>query len=98
MFFILIGSFSLFPIGADECVDPVNDPLQHSEQPQQGKQFDHIPLIPLLSKSNILFNLNACKLLCQSNLSFRGSYSYCMVALKLLSPATNHRLIISLVN
>lgn len=48
VFFVLIGSFR-FSLGADECVDPVSDPLQLSEQIQQGKQFDHIYSIPLLS-------------------------------------------------
>ena len=57
--------FSVLSIGTDDFVESESDPLQQISELQQGKQFDHIHLIPLLLKSNILFNLYVCMLLCQ---------------------------------
>ena len=86
-----------FSLGADECVDNESVPLQQTEHHQQGKQFDHT--IPIIFKSNTLFTncMYACFCV-KVILSLRGSYSYCIVASKLLSPATNPKLLISLVN
>ena len=50
--------FSLFRLGADECVDNASDPQQHFEQQQPGKQFDHVN--PSIFKFNILFTLYVC--------------------------------------
>ena len=72
--YLLSRLFFALRLGAVECLDNVSDPLQQISELQQGKQFDHIHLIPLLLKSNILFNLYVCMLLCQmNNLSYRGS-------------------------
>ena len=65
MLFVLIVAFAVLALGFDICGDPESDPHQQIEQIQPGKQFDHIHLIPLLLKSNILFNLYVCMLLCQ---------------------------------
>ena len=46
--FILIVAFSALSLGFDICGNPECDPPQPLEQQQQGKQFDHIPLYPII--------------------------------------------------
>ena len=45
--------FLVLSLGSEENVDNQSVPLQHSEQLQQGKQFDHVN--PIIFKSNMLF-------------------------------------------
>ena len=59
--FVLIVAFSALSLGFDICGDPECDPPQNSEHKHQGKQFDHFPLHPIISKSNTLFYLYVCK-------------------------------------
>jgi len=47
-FSVLIGAFSAFSLGFDICGNPEFDPPQQLDLQQQGKQFDHIPLCPII--------------------------------------------------
>ena len=47
-FVVLIVVVFAFSLGFDICGNPESDPPQQLEQQQQGKQFDHIPLYPII--------------------------------------------------
>ena len=49
-----------FSLGAVECVIFESVPQQQIEHQQQGKQFDHFPIHPIILKSNTLFTLYVC--------------------------------------
>ena len=48
VFVVLIVVVLALSLGFDICGNPDCDPPQQLEQQQQGKQFDHMPLYPII--------------------------------------------------